>query len=317
MEFIKADKNKFALFHTIYTAANIFCRFDWNERIDDAVYCFTDKTPIFVCDGDRIAGGFTLKDNCINYPFIATPFDNRIRFWGAVLEYAVKTSGHNEIFLNEIPEVDAEVLMRSFGTTLKSSKRKMIRPTEQCAPVLCDDFYFDTLDETDITEIIAVVYEAHASGHTSTVWKPDMAEIEAAIKRRFESFGQTKTLYMSNTVKRKANNEIVGVCIAGVYPEPENYSTSSFATIHQVSVKPAFQRMGIAKAMILKAINEACVVSPVITLGVLIGNPAEELYKNMGFKPGPNYSELGFYPIFDDIEKSAPSLMNPGLRGFS
>ena len=295
MEFIKADKNKFALYHTIYTVSNIFCRFDWNERIDDAIDCFADKTPIFICDSNRIVGGFTLKDNCINYPFIVMPFDNRIKFWGAVLEYAVKTSGHNEMFLNEIPEVDAEVLMQSYNATLKSSKRRMIRPTEQCAPILCNDFYFDTFKEADIAESIKVIFEAHSSGHTSTVWKPDMAEIEVAIKRRFESFGQTKTLYMSNTVKSKVNNEIVGVCITGVYPEPKNYSTSNFATIHQVSVKPAYQRMGIAKAMILRSINEASAVSPVITLGVLIGNPAEELYKNIGFKPGPSYSELIYH----------------------
>ena len=294
LEFIKADKNKFAVFHTIYTASNIFDRFDWNERIDDAIDCTVDKNAYFVFDDKKIIGGFTLKDNCLNYPFIVAPFDNRSVFWGAILEYAVKISENKTIFLNEIPEDDVKVLMQSNGVKLKSSKQRMIRPTEKCVPVLNDGFYFDSLTKTDKKEIINVIYEAHADGYTSTIWKPDMAEIETVVERRFDSFGQTNTLYMSNVVKSKESREIAGVCIAGVYHNSENYSTSCFATIHQVSVKPECRRKGIAKAMMLKSISDASNISPVITLGVSIGNPAEKLYKKIGFKAGPSYSELQY-----------------------
>ena len=294
LEFEKADKNKFAVFHTIYTASNIFDRFDWNERIDDAVDCTADKNAYFIYDDKKIIGGFTLKENCLNYPFIVAPFDNATVFWGAILEYAVKTSGNKTIFLNEIPEDDVKVLIQSHGAILKSSKQRMIKPAEQCAPVLNDGFYFDELMKTDKEEITKVIYEAHYNGYTSMVWKPDMAEIETAVERRFDSFGQTNTLYMSNTVKNKENRKIVGVCIAGIYPDLENYSTRNFATIHQVSVKPEYRRKGIAKAMMLKSISDASNISPTITLGVLIGNPAEKLYKEIGFKAGPSYSELQY-----------------------
>jgi len=292
--FMEADANKFSVFHTIYTASNIFDRFDWNERVDDAIDCTADKAAYFLCDDTTIIGGFTLKGNCLNYPFIVTPFDNRKKFWGAILAYAVKASGEKELFLNEIPETDAKILTQSYGATLRWSKQRMIRPTEPCASVLHDDFYFDSLKETDEEEIIKVIYEAHSAGHTSTVWKPDMDEIKTAVERRFESFGQTNTLYMSNTAKNKKTREIAGVCIAGVYPGSKNYSTSNFATIHQISVKPEYRRKGIAKNMMLKSINDASTMSPVITLGVLIGNPAEKLYMEIGFRPGPNYSELHY-----------------------
>ena len=59
-----------------------------------------------------------------------------------------------------------------------------------------------------------------------------------------------------------------------------------------MSVRPKYRKMGIAKAMILKSITEISSVSPVITLGVLCGNPAETLYREVGFVAGPSYSEL-------------------------
>jgi ribosomal protein S18 acetylase RimI-like enzyme len=160
--------------------------------------------------------------------------------------------------------------------------------------MLNQGFYFDDLTKKDKQEIIEIIFEAHSSGFTSEIEKPKIFEIENAVERRFKSFGQTNTLYMSNVVKNKDTNRIVGVCIAGIYPDSENYSTKNFATIHQVSVKPEYQRKGIAKGMILRSINESSSVSPVITLGVMIGNPAKILYKEIGFKGGPIYTELKY-----------------------
>lgn len=291
LEIAKADAKKFATFHTVY-APNIFQRFDWNEMVDDATDCISDRDLRFVYSGNSLISGFALKGNSVSYPFMAAPYSDRSEFWSAVISYATSASGKKEILLNEIPDVETKFLKRVKGFKLKWTKQKMMRPTEQCAPVLDDDFYFCELTETDKTEIVNVIYAAHAAGYTSTVWPPDMAETETAVNRRFASFGQTNTLFMSNVVKRKADNEIAGVCIAGVYPA--GYSTKDFATIHQVSVKPQYQRRGIAKAMMLKAISDASVISPVITLGVLVGNPAENLYKKIGFTAGPGYSELIF-----------------------
>ena len=293
-DFVKAEINKFAVFHTIYTASNIFDRFDWNERVDDAIDCVSTTNAYFVCSNTKIVGGFTLKENRLNYPFIVTPFNDRNIFWSAVLEYVMKRCGCKEIFLNEIPEDDQKVLIQSYDAKLICSKQRMIRPTEQCTPVLADGFYFDSLKTIEKDEIVNVIYDSHAAGHTSTVWKPDVEEIKTAVERRFESFSKTNTLYMGNTIKVNVNHSIAGVCIAGIYPDSENYSTCNFATIHQVSVKPEFRRTGIAKAMILKSISDAFTVSPVMTLGVLIGNPAEKLYTEIGFKPGPSYSELQY-----------------------
>lgn len=293
-KFIKADIKKFAIFHTIYTASNIFDRFDWNDRVDDAVDCITNTDVYFVHDNQKRIGGFVLKENHLNYPFIVAPFYDRNLFWGKVLEYTVQTSENKEVFLNEIAEADVEVLVKSYGAVIQESKKRMIRPTEQCTYLLNDDFYFDSLTEADKKEIINVIYEAHAHNHASTILKPDITEIETAVERRFVSFSQTNTLYMGNIVKSKATNKIVGVCIAGIYPSSSIYSTSNFATIHQVSVRPLYQRKGIAKAMILKSINDAKSASPAMTLGVSQDNPAKYLYSEVGFRAGDSYSELHY-----------------------
>jgi ribosomal protein S18 acetylase RimI-like enzyme len=84
------------------------------------------------------------------------------------------------------------------------------------------------------------------------------------------------------------------VCIAGIYPDSQAYSTSKFATIQQISVKPEYRRKGIAKAMMLRSINDASNISPAMTLGVLKNNPAEKLYNEVGFRTGDSYSELHY-----------------------
>lgn len=287
IEFDKADSAKFAVFHIVYTDSNIFNRFNWTERVEDAVNCLPENT-VFMYEDKTLIGGFALRDNTLNYPFLVPPFIDKHSFWGIVLDYAVQVSGQNDIFLSEMPESDAQTLIQSYGAVLRWSKQVMLKPTEKSEPMLCDGFSFADFTEKDMPEIIEVVYEAHAAGYTAAVWKPNAAEVKEAIERRFTLFQETDTLHMSNLVKNAVTQEIAGVCIAGIYPDSPN----NFATLHQLSVKPEYRRKGIAKAMMLKSINEASRISPVMTLGVLIGNPAEKLYSEAGFAAGPRYSEL-------------------------
>ena len=163
-----------------------------------------------------------------------------------------------------------------------------MRPTDKIHANLYSYFCFTTPSEDDKKEIIETIYEAHSVGYTSTVRETNRLEIEQAINRRFILFTQTNTLYMSTLVRNKEDNTIAGVCICGIYPDSPN----SFSTIHQVSVRPQFQRQGIAKAMMLNSISIASDASPVTTLCVMIGNPAELLYKKIGFAAGPSYSDL-------------------------
>ena len=287
IEYVRVDSNKFAIYHAIYADSNIFASFDWNEKVS---YSKPNGDEYFVYRDKTIIGGFAQKDNMLSHPFVVPPFCDRNEYWQCVLQHALETSRTNEINLTEIPEVDTQALTQSFGAVSKWSKHIMLRPTEQFDSMLRENFYFSCLVEKDIPEIVEVIFQAHSTGYTSTKWEPDTAKIKEAVERRFCLFGESNTLFMGNMVKCKTNEEIAGVCIAGVYPDSPN----NFATIHQLSVKSEYRRKGIAKAMIQKSINDANSISPVITLGVLLGNPAEILYRETGFVPGPSYSELAY-----------------------
>ncbi|MCL2773145.1 MAG: GNAT family N-acetyltransferase [Oscillospiraceae bacterium] len=284
--FVNADQNKYAIYYSVYSIPDIFALLNWNEmlgRIDDRK-CF------FVLDCEKIIGGFTLTGNELCYIFTVPPFSDRTLLWKHILKYASDNCVGKEIVLKFIPEEDKVILTDGFNAKIICTERRMLRPTEKISVKPPDNFYFTIPDENDKQEIIQTVYEAHAAGYTSTVWQPDKNEIKEAINRRYDSFTQTKTLYMSTLVKYNGSNEIAGVCIAGIYPD----SMNNFSTIHQVSVRPQFRRLGIAESMMLNSINKASSVSPVITLGVMVGNPAELLYNKIGFFGGLKYSELSY-----------------------
>ncbi|WP_105614738.1 GNAT family N-acetyltransferase [Vallitalea okinawensis] len=281
------NSEKFAIYHTIYTDSNIFLRFDWNERVN----VFKSKVnSYFVFLKDKLIGGFILLDDQVSYPFMYPPFNDRMLFWKIVLDFAYKTCSKNELYLTNISDLDVNLLNKQFSVTIKMTQRRMLRPTEQSNVVLCKNFYFDEPTIKDIPNIVQTVFEAHSSGFTSKYKAPDKSEIEKAINMRFQAFLQTESLHLSTIVKDIDNHDLVGVCIAGIYPDSPN----NFSTIHQVSVIPEYRRKGIAEAMMLKTINIAHTISPVITLGVMVGNPAEQLYTKLGFSSGPSYSNLTY-----------------------
>lgn len=297
---LEANTDNYAVFHTLYKDSNKFFPFDCNEIVDNFMECVPENSAYFMYDNSNLIGGFTLNENTINFPFMVTPFNDRNEFWKVVLEFAVHKSMNKEITLNRISEIDSNELVNSYNAILKYSIRRMYRPTEQFTIILNENFYFDEMEEKDKAEITKIIFEAHSSGYTSTAWELEenesdneiKNEIEQDVEKWFASFKNKNSLFMINIVKSKNDNKIAGVCITGIYPNSLEYSTANFATIHEISVKPIYQRNGIAKAMMLKAISEASVISPIITLGVLIGNPSEILYKKLGFLPGSSYSEL-------------------------
>lgn len=282
---LQVSKDKFAIYHTIYTDSNISVSFDWNDRINRIQ---SNVNGYFILLKDKLIGGFTLLDNQVSHPFMVSPFNNRCLFWKVILDYALETCCENQLQLADISEVDAHILTKQFSAAIQTTQRRMLRPTEESKVVLNEKFYFVEPSEEDIPHIIQTVFEAHSSGYTSKFKAPDKVEIEKAINFRFQAFLQTKSLHLGTIVKNMDNDDAVGVCIAGIYPD----SSNSFSTIYQVSVLPSYRRKGIAEAMMLRTINIANTISPVITLGVMVGNPAEQLYNKLGFSSGPSYYGL-------------------------
>ena len=281
--FVFAEKSKFSIYYAIYYKTNIADSFDWNDLLESV----SGDAYIFVMNGERIAGGFVLSGNVVSFPFMLPLVDEK-QFWEQLIRYALTNCSQQEVVLDYVSESDTNALLRNPNASLIHSKRRMARPTEKTVYSLPAAYYFSIPDEGEFDEIVETVYESHLHGYTALAEQPRIAEIYHEIDRRFSLFSCTKTLHFSTLVKRRESNEIVGVCMAGIYPDSPN----QFSTIHQVSVRPSFRGQGIAAAMMLHTIEKASDVSPVITLGVMIGNPAELLYQKIGFRKGARFSRL-------------------------
>lgn len=200
-----------------------------------------------------------------------------------------------DIVVTDIKNIaDADVIAaRKCGAELKWTQRMMRRPTEWIDYHMPVRLWISEPHECDREQIINVIYQSHLHGYTSTVFgMPEYQKIAEAVDRRFKLFSETNTLHFG-TILMGHDYKIVAVCLAGVYPD----SPGNFATVNQISVLPEYRRRGIAKCMIEMAIDKAySSSSPVIGLQVLSGNPAEHLYKKLGFVGLPSFSDMKYSP---------------------
>lgn len=286
-EFIQANSELFAIYEAVYSDTDFDMCYDWNERLEDLRQC---KECYFLYrDGQRI-GGLTISSNTISNPFLIPPFKDRELFWNTLLEQMKDKKQEGDINISRIHQVDVDVLI-AYGAKKKWTHQRMNRPTDILEIKTIPSYILVNPCEKDIQEIIQVVYNSHVHDITAQIYgKPNISDVENAIRRRFDSFSKTNTLHISVVAKEKETLKIVGVCIAGIYPD----SANKFSTIHQLSVLPHYRRQGIAEMMMSYSISTAHSVSPVIGLGVLVGNPAENLYRKLGFAAEPSFTDLIF-----------------------
>jgi ribosomal protein S18 acetylase RimI-like enzyme len=280
-----ADSELFATYHAVYSNEEFDLCFAWDEQLAELRSC---KNCYFLYRNSKCIGGLTIDSDSISNPFLIQPFSDRVLFWNIILKQLKMHIQENKIHISQLRQVDADVLI-SLGASKKWSQQRMYRPTDILE--IETGFSYDLVcpAENDIPEIVQVVYQAHVHDITArTYGEPVVSDVEKAILRRFDAFSQTNTLHFGKVAKEKATQKIIGVCIAGIYPA----SPYNFSTIHQVSVLPAYRRQGIAENMMRAAISTAHSISPVIGLGVLAGNPAENLYQKLGFTPRPSFTYL-------------------------
>lgn len=279
----------FALAHAAYAREDLFLQYDWAERLRGGGPA--GGGLLLVADGVAI-GGVRSGGGHVSEPFLIPPHGDLTAFWRAALD-ALCPPGET-LALDFIPDVHAEALA-ALGAARTRSQLRMLRPTLALpgdAPAALDgDYAFAELTAADRDEIVRLVHRAHANGYTAAATGPrDWAQEGRAIDKRLADFTQTRSLRLSTLARHRGSGELAGVCMAGIYPD----SANRFATIHQVSVAPEHRRRGLARAMMRRAIERAAFVSPVITLGVLAGNPARRLYERLGFAAGPVYSDYRY-----------------------
>ena len=284
----KISNYDFSRYHAVYARENIHMDTDWHALLENAgpldcgCLLYRDDTPI---------GGAVFRRGTVSAPFLIPPFTDRQKFWNAV--FSLYMPENSLLHLEHIPVTHAEVLL-SLGAVQKSGQYRMMRPTALMSPSLDPAYEFALPSECDRNEIIRVIYEAHLRGYTSTInGRPAIEYVRYQTGRRFNAFAKTGTFDMGTIVLSRADRRIIAVCLAGIYPDSPN----DFATVHQVSVHPDHRRRGVARAMLMNTISKAARRSPVITLGVLKGNPAMQLYESVGFIAGCEYGDYEYRKI--------------------
>lgn len=286
-QYIKAEKDLFAVYQTIYSQADIEMWYDWNARLNDTKW--SDDCYFVYCDGEKI-GGALIAPNLVMFPFLIAPYCDRRLFWKYILKHARELSYENEIQFKGMLTDDVAILM-SFGVEIWRQRQIMCRPTDNLRYTLHDDFYIETPKKSDISEIANVLRKSFIDGISYRVFgEDDIEQVKTNIRDCYERYQGTNSLNQTVVVKRKANSSIVGGCIAGINPK----MTNAFAGIDELFVLPEYRGEGLAETMLKHSITSAFPVTSVMKLHVLMGNPAESLYRKLGFVSGPRFTDMKY-----------------------
>lgn len=88
----------------------------------------------------------------------------------------------------------------------------------------------------------------------------------------------------STLIYEKKTNELVGACLISIWEDWPN--------VYDIAVKPSFQKRGLAKNMLKRALTVLKEGYPTLRLFVTLGNDAEMLYHQMGFLAGTETTEM-------------------------
>lgn len=274
---IQADKDLFAVYQTMYSNADIEMWYDWNRRLNDTKW--TDQCFFILLDGQKI-GGIIITDEKIMYPFLISPFCDRVEFWSFILNRSQRNS------ICGILAEDVRILLM-FDYKIETINQVMCRPTDVLYNNLSDNFICRPFDiNKEAEEIGNVIIKSYEGGICNEINGVDT--LESAIDDMKNVLNVYASKNFSHIIIEKTTDKIVAVCLAGI---GENY-TYNYTEIADICVLPEFRGLGLAKYMIGRIITDSYGVSPFVKLFVYVGNNAEHLYHKMSFISGPKFTNM-------------------------
>ncbi|GIP27232.1 hypothetical protein J23TS9_23620 [Paenibacillus sp. J23TS9] len=275
----QADKNSFAVHQVIYSNSDIEMWYDWNTRLNDTQ--FTDQCFWIMCGDDRI-GGVVKIDDTLMFPFVIPPFSDRQQMWRILLKCCKDISN-----INGVLQDDVDILL-SLGFKANVIRQVMCCPTGASKkPVIPNGLSLYMLEDSfDITKIKEVMKEGYRGGiDYETFGVPNDEQIMEDISYLLQVY---KHRNLSIYVVNEQNQEIVGLCIAGI----SKNMPLGFAEIGELCVVPQYRNKGIAEFMLNYIKDSASVYTEVVKLCVTVGNYAEILYRKAGFQAGPRFVKM-------------------------
>lgn len=192
-----------------------------------------------------------------------------------VTSYALKSWNLTEDLHAYNVLAEQEIAFRETGFVRVESRQCMMRPTEQLETSMDLNYMHRIPTIDDMSKIVEVFKEAYANG-------PDEREahVYAEDAERYFDVVDPKLLAASSVVHDRITGEIVGVCMISLW--------EGLPLVYSIAVLPQHRGMGLATAMLDRALTVLEPIYPVLRLFVTKGNQAEQLYRKRGFPPAGN-----------------------------
>ncbi|MPM93239.1 hypothetical protein SDC9_140375 [bioreactor metagenome] len=277
----KAQWEEFSVYFAVYEIfkVNVWFRqsFDaYCSVLKDCDICFWIKK-----DNCRI-GGVLLDLNYMNCLFLQPPHNEYDLIIGKLKKLLLSCSDNSEpIYVGTVKPDKVKYYQRA-GFKIGESRRCMIRPTEEFHITWDCDYEIVSVTEDkkgDIVKLFTEAFSNESKDGTSFEKESESAEFYFAKNPKNTLVNKASTL-----IYEKKTNELVGACLISIWEEWPN--------VYDIAVKPSFQKRGLAKNMLKRALTVLKEGYPTLRLFVTLGNDAEMLYHQMGFLAGTETTEM-------------------------
>jgi|GEM_PF-1790896 len=244
---------------------------NWTQRYSDLIgvpVCF------WIEHEEQPIGGCLTFPNMIAELFLIPPFDD----YDAVLDRVLPLLRHwsddeKNLYARYVLPEQVEAFSNQ-GFTIIEQRQFMIRPAMSYQVNFDEPFAFSKPETSEI-DAYADVFLAAFSGSIGEYGQRDKAAHVNSITKILEG---ALIPDASLVVKDEKTDTIACICLVTEYA---GHTSINFVVTHS-----DYQRRGLGKLAIQCALNSVYGTYPWMILAVTIGNPAENLYRKMGFRAG-------------------------------
>lgn len=225
-------------------------------------------------NGQRRAGLLMMPNN-IGDLFLIPPFAD----WDAALDLLLPqlrawSNPERNIIAQAILPYQLDAFYRT-GFQHAESRRWMIRPTAVLPYVENAAFRWETPTDAD-PETIAQLFLDAFWGTIGERGKRTLEAHQRSVTNYFATdFPSPLFAKASALLYENESGLAAAVCLVGLYKD--------LPSINFVVTHPLYQKRGLATALINRAITHLYAQYPWVILRVTVGNPAENLYRKLGF----------------------------------
>ena len=281
---VHAEKELFAVYQTIYSNTDIELWYDWNMRLKDTLW--SDNCFFVVKEGVKIGGAIVSKGN-LAFPFLISPYCDKTNFFHIIHKVVIEQTDNGCITTSGMLSDDV-IILSSLGYIPVHTRQGMIRPTDTFDTRL-DGYSIKIPSYEDANTIGRLFYRSYEGGIDFEVFGvPTIDECIGDAEKYIRIYSDSNSISESCIIYD--GDKPVASCLIG----KDLSSPNGFSGVADIGVLPEYRRRGLARFMLKRALTEAKKHSQAMRLFVTIGNPAENLYLNLGFMRGARFTKMRF-----------------------